>query len=114
MRLFAELYMDEDVSALVATLLRVRGFNVTTAREEGMLSRKDSNQLARATLLGRCIFTHNRTHFEELHRRYIESGQKHFGIIIGSRRDPYELVRRIAALLNALAGDEIENQLLYV
>ena len=33
MKLFAELYLDEDVSVLIATLLRVRGFNVTTARE---------------------------------------------------------------------------------
>lgn len=114
MNLFAELYLDEDVSALVATLLRVRGFEVTTAREAGLLGRDDSDQLAHAVILGRCIFTHNRTHFEELHRHYIESGQKHLGIIIGSRRNPHELARRLAALLNALAADEIENQLLYV
>jgi len=114
MKLFAELYLDEDVSALVATLLRSRGFSVTTAREEQMLTRDDTDQLARAVILGRCIFTHNKVHFEELHRRYIESEQKHYGIIIGSRRNPHELVRRIATLLNALAADEIENQLLYV
>ena len=29
MKLFAELYLDEDVSVLIATLLRVRGFNVS-------------------------------------------------------------------------------------
>lgn len=114
MKLFAELYLDEDVSALVATLLRVRGFNVTTTRDEGMLRRDDPEQLARAISLGRCIFTHNRVHFEELHRDYIERGEKHFGIIIGSRRNVYELARRIAALLDALAADEIENQLLYL
>ncbi len=114
MKLFAELYLDEDVSALVATLLRVRGYNVTTVHDEGMLSRDDSDQLARAIALGRCIFTHNRVHFEELHRGCIERGQKHFGIIIGSRRASHELARRIATLLNALAADEIENQLLYV
>lgn len=33
MKLFATLYQDEDVSALVATLLRVRGIDITTARE---------------------------------------------------------------------------------
>ena len=114
MKLFAELYLDEDVSALVATPLRVRGFNVTSTREESMLTRDDPDQLARAVILGRCIFTHNRTHFEALHRRYIEGGQKHFGIIIGSIRDPHELARRIATLLSRLTADEIENQLLYV
>jgi hypothetical protein len=36
MKLFAELYLDEDVSVLVAALLRARGFDVITARDEGM------------------------------------------------------------------------------
>jgi predicted nuclease of predicted toxin-antitoxin system len=67
MKLFAELYLDEDVSALVATLLRARGFNVTTAREQALLGRDDAEQLAHAVSLGRCIFTHNRIHFERLH-----------------------------------------------
>jgi hypothetical protein len=31
MKLFAELYLDEDVSALVATLLRLRGFVTTNS-----------------------------------------------------------------------------------
>jgi hypothetical protein len=53
-------------------------------------------------------------HFENLHRGYIERGEKHCGIIIGSRRNAYELARRLATLLNTLAADEIENQLLYV
>jgi predicted nuclease of predicted toxin-antitoxin system len=114
MKLFADLYLDEDVSVLVATLLRVRGFNVTTARDEGMLHGDDPEQLAYAVSLRRCIFTHNRVHYERLHRDHLAVGQKHFGIIIGSRRNAYELARRIAVILNTLAADEIENQLLYV
>jgi len=114
MKLFAELYLDEDVSALVATLLRARGFKVTTAREQALLGRDDAEQLAHAVSLGRCIFTHNRIHFERLHRHYLESGQNHCGIIIGSRRDAYELARRLAVLLDTLTADEIENQLLYI
>ncbi len=47
MKLFAELYLDEDVSVLLATLLRARGFAVTTAHAEGMLHRSDAEQLAR-------------------------------------------------------------------
>ncbi len=60
MKLFAELYLDEDVTVLVATLLRARGFNVTTALDEGMLQPSDAEQLARAVELGRCVFSHNR------------------------------------------------------
>ena len=114
MKVFADLCLDEDVSVLVATLLRVRGFNVTTARDEDMLDRDDPEQLSRAVSLGRCIFTHNRLHYERLHRDYLAAGRKHFGIIIGSRRSAYQLARRIAVLLNALTADEIERQLLYV
>ncbi len=114
MKLFADLYLDEDVSALVATLLRVRGFNVTTARDEGMLHCDDPEQLARSVSLVRCLFTHNREHFEQLHREYLDAGKRHFGIIVGSRRNVYELARRIAKLLDTLTAGEIENQLLYV
>lgn len=112
--MFAALYLDEDVSALVATLLRVRGFDVITTHTEGLLGYDDPEQLERAGSLGRCLFTHNRIHFEDLHRNYLERGKKHSGIIIGSRRNVYELARRIATLLNTLAADEIENQLLYI
>ena len=45
MKLFATLYTDEDVSVLVATLLRSRGFNVTTSLEQGMLGKSDQDQL---------------------------------------------------------------------
>ena len=48
MKLFATIYTDEDVSKLVATLLRARGFDVTTTSEQGMLSQSDSQQLAYA------------------------------------------------------------------
>jgi len=37
MSIFASLYMDEDMSALVATLLRSRGLDVTTVPEQSTL-----------------------------------------------------------------------------
>jgi len=113
-KLFARLYLDEDVSILVATLLRARGFDVVTTRDEGMLGQDDPTQLAHATSLERCIITHNRVDFEHQHRDYLEAGRSHFGIIVASRRSPYEMARRLAVLLNALTADEIENQLLYI
>lgn len=114
MKLFAPLYLDEDVSVLVGDILRARGFDITTAREAKMLGRSDSEQLEKAISLQRCLFTHNRIHFEELHRQSIEGEKKHFGIIIGTRRNGYELARRIATLLDTLTADEIENQMLYI
>ena len=114
MKLFAEVYLDEDVSVLIGTLLQARGFGAHTARDEGMLGEDDPAQLAYATSLECCIVTHNRIHFEQLHSEYIASDRSHFGIIVATRRSPYEVTRRLTVLLNTLTADEFENQLLYV
>ena len=42
-RLFSELYIDEDVSALLAKLLRSRGFVVTSALDAGLLGAATKN-----------------------------------------------------------------------
>ncbi|GBL13425.1 hypothetical protein MTo_00715 [Microcystis aeruginosa NIES-1211] len=52
MSIFASLYMDEDMSALVATLLRSRGLDVTTVPEQSTLGKTDSEQLEFAASLG--------------------------------------------------------------
>lgn len=114
MKLFATLYSDEDVSMLVATLLRGKGFNVTTAHSEGMLGASDSEQLAYAASVERCLLTHNRVDFERLHLKYIADGQQHSGIIIVPQKTPHEIAQRVGILLDALTADEIANQLLYV
>lgn len=46
MTIFAQVYIDEDVDILVATLLLARGFDATTAREQQMLGEPDQTQLA--------------------------------------------------------------------
>jgi predicted nuclease of predicted toxin-antitoxin system len=114
MRLFAELYLDEDVSVLVAALLKARGFEAISVRDAGMLGQDDARQLAHAAAMGRCIVTHNRVHFERLHRDYVTTGQEHYGIIVAARRTPQEIARRLATLLNIFGADEFKNQLLYV
>jgi hypothetical protein len=114
MKLFADLYLDEDVSVLVAALLRGRGLDAVTAVAEDMLGLDDSAQLAHAAARGRCVVTHNRIHFELLHRQYLASGRDHAGIVVATRRAPHEIVSRIVMLLNTLTADEIRNQLLYI
>jgi len=114
MKLFAEVYLDEDVSALVAVLLRARGFEVLTARDDNRLGQADPAQLARATALERCMVTHNRVDFENLHRTFVNTGHPHFGIIVATRRSPQEIARRVSVLLNTFAADDLCNQLLYV
>lgn len=113
-RLFIELYFDEDVSVLVADLMRARGFAVTTTQDAGRLGATDSEQLAHAVSLRRTFLTHNRADFEQLAREYFRAGRGHYGLIIAIRRPPRELAGRILSVLNTVTADEIENQLRYV
>jgi Domain of unknown function (DUF5615) len=113
MTVFAALYTDEDMSALVATLLRSRGLDVTTVPEQSALGKTDREQLEFAAYLGRCILTHNRVDFEQLHLQYMEEGKQHSGIIVVPQKNAYEVARRIGILVSALTVDKIINQLLY-
>lgn len=110
---FAALYTDEDMSALVATLLRSRGLEVTTVPEQATLGKTDREQLEFATSLGRCLITHNRVDFERLHLQFLEDGKEHCGIIIVPQKNAYEVAQRIGILVNSLMADRIHNQLLY-
>lgn len=113
-RLFAEVYLDEDVSVLVADLLHARGFRSTTARDAGRLGQSDAGQLDYAVSLKMMVLTHNRADFEALHRQYVVEGRNHWGIIVAARRLPPLIVANLLRLLNKLTADELRDQLLYV
>jgi predicted HTH domain antitoxin len=49
-RLFAGLYLDEDVSVRIAEILRGHGYDVHTPREEGMLGTTDAEDEIRREL----------------------------------------------------------------
>ncbi|NEU80108.1 DUF5615 family PIN-like protein [Nostoc sp. UIC 10630] len=113
MTVFAALYSDEDMSALVARLLRSRGLDITTVSEQATLGKTDREQLEFATSVGRCILTHNHVDFERLHLQYIDENKEHFGIIVVPQKNAYEVAQRIGILVSTLTSDEIRNQLLY-
>ncbi len=112
--LFIELYLDEDVSNLVAELLRGRGFSALTTHSEGRLGLTDAGQLAHTIALRRTLLTHNRADFEALAQRYAEAGREHHGIILARRYAPYELLRRLMRLLDQVTADEMKNQVKYI
>jgi|SRR5207237_1081020 len=112
--LFIELYLDEDVDVLVADLLRARGFKAITTQEAGQLGNSDEEQLAHAINQQMAFFTHNRVDFERIAEEYFVVSREHHGIIIGVRRQPYEIARRLLAMLNNLTADEMKNQLRYI
>lgn len=113
-QLFIELYFDEDVDVLIPDLVRARGFKATTTQEARNTGATDEEQLIYAATLHSTLFTHNRNDFERLAEGYFARGEEHFGIIIGVRRSPYEIARRLLVLLNNLAADEMQNQLRFI
>lgn len=113
-RLFAELYLDEDVDVLVAQLLRARGFSATTTVEAGQLHASDTTQLAYAATNQLAFVTHNREDFKSLHGQYSTSGRQHSGVIVAVRRPPHAIATRLLAILNHVTADELENQIVFI
>ena len=108
------IYTDEDVDVLIKPLLHAKGLSVFTALDEGMLEKSDKEQLEHAIKL-ECVFlTHNRVHFEKLSSEFLEKGKGHYGVIVATRRNIYELARRIARLLKLHTAENIKNQLWYI
>lgn len=112
--MFIHVYLDEDVSVLVAALLRSRGFAATTTVQAGRLGASDDDQLEYAASHRMAILTHNRSDFERLAVEYLATGRTHSGIIAASRHPPHEIVRRLFEILNTVTADEMVNQLRYL
>jgi hypothetical protein len=92
------LYADEDFPLPAVEQLRHLGHDVLRAQEDGRGAAADPDVLARAHALGRAILTHNRRHYERLHRQ----GATHSGILSATQdADHAALAARIHA---ALAG----------
>ncbi len=113
-RLFIRLYLDEDVSIVLAKLVRARGFEAVTTVEAGNLSKSDAEQLAYAAEHELTFLTHNRRHFDELARQYLSTGRTHGGIIIALRRTPHEILQRLLKILNHVTADEMRDQVRYL
>ena len=113
-KLFVELYLDEDVSVLIAELLRARGYAAITARDAGQLEKSDEEQLAYAVSQSKALLTHNRVDFEALARKYFETKRAHYGIIVATRHTPPEVVRRLLQILNNITADEMKNLIVYI
>lgn len=106
------LYLDENVNILLATLLHARNINVITTLESNMLGTGDEEQLEFATNKNAAIVTHNRVDFEKLYRKYTELNRTHSGIIILIRRDVYLMARKLSRFVTI--HKDLKDQLWYV
>jgi hypothetical protein len=108
------IYCDEDVDVLIKPLLEAKGFKVFTTLDEKLLGASDIQQMEHAIERGHVFLTHNRAHYEQLYAELIVKGEDHSGVIIASRRNVYELARRISKVLSGYTKESIKNLLLYV
>lgn len=113
-KLFIAVYTDEDVTDLLAELLRQQGYDAISTQEVELFHTSDEEQLVFAAAQDRAILTFNRDDFSVLFDAWREQGRDHAGIIISQQigKDKVgELLRQTLNLLNVISADEMRNTL---
>jgi hypothetical protein len=77
-----KVYLDEDVSPIVARLLRDKGVDAVSAHEVGRVQLDERPQLAEATGAGRAIITANVVDFLALAHDAVAGNVEHAGIVL--------------------------------
>ena len=106
------LYLDED--AMYGNLvwaLRVRGLDVVTALDAGLIQTPDLKHLEYASLHGRTLYSFNVSDFMSLHTSYVAERRHHAGIILGQqqRYGVGEQMRRLVRLIQMRSAESIRN-----
>lgn len=112
--MFVKTYLDENISVIVAEILRSRGFQAITTQEVGNKGLSDGSQLEFASQQKMAILTHDRVDFEDLAKNYFARGKNHHGIIIAYHRKPNLIAERFLIVLNRVTADEMRNQIIYI
>ena len=109
------LYMDEQVRSEITEGLRRRGVDVVTVQEDGLTGATDPVVLARATELGRVLFSMDRHMLD--HASSCQRAGTHFsglayaqqlGITIGQAVDSLELIAK------ASGREDVANRVEYL
>ena len=109
----AKLYLDDDIQAALARLLRSRGIDAASSAEVGMLGRADDEHLRFAAAQGRALLSYNFHDYLPLARQWFAAGHTHAGIILSfrqySRAQLGEALRLVLRLLAVVDAAELEN-----
>lgn len=76
-----KVYLDEDLSPAIATILRERGIDAVSAHD-GALGLSDAAQLRAAATAGRALVTRNGRHFRALTEEAMRRAEPHAGVVI--------------------------------
>ena len=105
------LYLDENVSPTVAEQLRLRGIDVVTVRDLGLLGDTDENNVARASESNRVFCTYDQDIL-----RIAASGVPHAGIVFARERDKSigDWVRGLTIICAVLMAEDMNNHIEYL
>ena len=98
-----KVYLDEELSPVIAKLFRQKRIDAITAQEAGNVQLDDRDQLAHATRAGRAIVSANVVDFIELAHAAVATNTEHAGIILvpsSFRGDEFQAIAD--AILEAL------------
>lgn len=79
-----------------------------------MLGASDTQQIDHAINNGYVLLTHNRADYVQLYSKLIAEGREHNGVIIATRRNVYELARRVSRVLSFYTKESIKNRIVYI
>lgn len=105
----AALYLDHDISALVARLLSAAGHDVLATRAIGQERAGDHQQLLFSARQGRVLLSHNWRDYRLLHAAWQlwstawGSPAQHGGILILDHGDPAVLAEQVEAFIGGSA-----------
>ncbi len=114
-----KLYLDENISPLVARKLKEKGCDVISVHETHARSKSDSEQLELAIKGKRAIVTYDISDFISLAKDYIAKGKSHHGIILISNKtipqsNFKKLVYSLEKLLTTKEKGWIVNRIMYL
>lgn len=112
-----QLYLDEDtMDADLVHALRIRGVDLSTALEQGMIQRDDRDHLELATSQGRVLYSFNVGDFQRLHTKYLRDARHHAGIILAQqqRYNIGEQMRRLLRIIASLSAADMKDSMVFL
>jgi hypothetical protein len=109
-----KLYFDEDIPEGVAVGLRLRGYNVKTAREAGRKGLSDREQIEYAASEKRVLFSHNVADFVKMHRDFVKTDRQHRGMILSKQLPVGQIVQALLRLLSHVREEDVINRVMWL
>ena len=107
-------YMDVHVPASISEGLRRKQIDVRTAQDDSAGRMSDDDMLARATAVGRVLFTQD-TDFLEIASRWQRQGIAFSGILFAAQGTPIgQLIEDAELCLAGMTADEFRNSLVHL